>query len=621
MDSNQLFKYVYAKYGLKFEPAVPGSTSIYVLMSPIDSGYFAMLSRFKKSRGEQSTAMLEINCGLFAGTIRDLPGFTDPIRMRDADWVGVMLGDSCNDDAIKKALDYAFKLSMNNKQTNVSQDQFLYIPESKVEEKYQAQPIKPRPNLIKKNKHSEVPDKIKKMLEMYDYSVLPTKGRGKNFYVQGRFMVDYEDHYSKFFAFKYFYPTYHDMTVGQLRSYFTWRTKLRKGEYHRTSTSYAYVYIYELLNNLGVKDPEEGYDKLLDFKHKYVEKFDLSIAPYLDDWLKEYVLFYNLGPKAIKQNFAKEIQADHDYLVLRHPEQFSIDELAEVFAQKTSYWNSSKAICQNKEKFTQILQCVWRELLNAKKYGIAYYSTFVAKTEIKQRKVFFNAVFYPRDVKVQDQEIDAVRKYTYLPNNYSPYWSIHCEEAVERQKTNLNTFLHKLDRVVREKLKLGRPIKPRFIDQAVLKAINQGIVNYQEQEKQAKINEIKIDFSNLDKIRANASATRDNLLTDEEKELEQEEQTPVVKQEPETEDEEESNSENEYGLDKNEMFLLLALLRKKPWQAYIKQHHLMTSILVDSINEKLIDEIGDSVIEFDENDQPRIIEDYQEDLEDMFLKG
>ena len=305
---------------------------------------------------------------------------------------------------------------------------------------------------------------------------------------------------------------------------------------------------------------------------------------------------------------------------MRQPEQFSADELAKVFAEKTSYWNSSKVICKNKEKFIQILQCVWRELLNAKKYGIAYYSTFVAKTKIRQRKVFFNAVFYPRDIKVHDQEIDAVRKYAYLTNNYSPYWTIHYEEAVKRQKTNLNTFLHELDRIVREKLKLGRPIKPRFIDQAVLKAIDQGIIDYQEQEKRAKINQIKIDFSDLDKIRANASATRESLLTDEEKELEQEQQ-PEVSQGTENKSKEKISSENEYGLDKNEMFLLKALLKKKPWQAYIKEHHLMVSILVDRINEKLLDEIGDSVIEFDENDQPQIIADYQDDLEAMFLKG
>ena len=47
----------------------------------------------------------------------------------------------------------------------------------------------------------------------------------------------------------------------------------------------------------------------------------------------------------------------------------------------------------------------------------------------------------------------------------------------------------------------------------------------------------------------------------------------------------------------------------------------MISILADSINEKLFDEIGDNVIEFDEDNQPQIIEDYKEDLEDMFLKG
>ena len=53
----------------------------------------------------------------------------------------------------------------------------------------------------------------------------------------------------------------------------------------------------------------------------------------------------------------------------------------------------------------------------------------------------------------------------------------------------------------------------------------------------------------------------------------------------------------------------------------MQKHHLMVSILADNINEKLFDEIGDSVIEFNEQDQPQIIEDYQEDLKELFLKG
>ena len=87
MDPNQLFKYVYAKYGLKFEPVLPGSTDVYVLMSPIDGSYFAMLSRFKERRID----ILDLKCGDFASMIRDLPGFEDPVRVKDDGWVGAIL--------------------------------------------------------------------------------------------------------------------------------------------------------------------------------------------------------------------------------------------------------------------------------------------------------------------------------------------------------------------------------------------------------------------------------------------------------------------------------------------------------------------------------------------------
>lgn len=610
MDPNQLFKYVYAKYGLKFEPILPGSTDVYVLMSPIDSSYFAMLSRFR----ERKLDILDLKCGDFASMIRDLPGFEEPVRVKDEGWVGAVL-DGRNGSAIKKAFDYAFKLAMNGETVNIAQDQYFYIPPDDTEEEYKAQPIKPRKNNFKKK--TAAPDKIHQMQEMYDYSVLPSVGRYKNFYNQGKFMAKYEDDYSDYVAFKRFYPTYHDMTIEQLRSYFAWRTQLRKGNYQKVSTSYAYVYIYELLNNIGVESAQDGYQKLLNFKKNYVQKFDMSIEPYLNDWLKDYVLFYELGQDLIKKNFSDEIVQDHDYLVLNDPQKFSAEELAEVFANKTSYWNTSKIIKNNPEVFAKVLKCVWQELLQAKKYGIAYYSAFVARPKNIERKAFLGSIFYVRPKKLPVQQVDQLRKYRY----HHGFWQIQKYEEAPKQKVNLNTFLHELDRVVRKRLNLGRPIKPRFIDQAVLKAIDQGITNYQEQEEKAKIDQIKINVADLSKIRDNASITRDSLLTDEEKELEREEQEQEQKQEQAKAEPENDIEENDYGLDKNESFLLLALLKKQPWQEYVKKNHLMASILVDSINEKLVDEIGDSVIEFDENDQPAIIEDYLDDLKEMFLKG
>ena len=62
------------------------------------------------------------------------------------------------------------------------------------------------------------------------------------------------------------------------------------------------------------------------------------------------------------------------------------------------------------------------------------------------------------------------------------------------------------------------------------------------------------------------------------------------------------------------------LLKGENPDPYLKGKHLMTAVVVDNINERLFDEIGDNVIEF-LNDVPTIIEDYQEDIEDMFLKG
>ena len=71
-------------------------------------------------------------------------------------------------------------------------------------------------------------------------------------------------------------------------------------------------------------------------------------------------------------------------------------------------------------------------------------------------------------------------------------------------------------------------------------------------------------------------------------------------------------------LDADQAFLLRALLKGKPWKDYLKKHHLTVSIVADQINEALFDEIGDDVIEFNQDDQPAIIEDYRADLEKMF---
>ncbi|MEO8239536.1 MAG: TerB N-terminal domain-containing protein [Flavobacterium sp.] len=81
--------------------------------------------------------------------------------------------------------------------------------------------------------------------------------RNKSFFEQALYMADYEDDVQIVPFFEYF-PVYRSMNITQLRSYFTFRTLLRKDQYPDVSLSYIFVYIYEILMQVGVKNPHQG---------------------------------------------------------------------------------------------------------------------------------------------------------------------------------------------------------------------------------------------------------------------------------------------------------------------------------------------------------------------------
>ena len=70
-------------------------------------------------------------------------------------------------------------------------------------------------------------------------------------------------------------------------------------------------------------------------------------------------------------------------------------------------------------------------------------------------------------------------------------------------------------------------------------------------------------------------------------------------------------------LDEVQTTVLQLLLEGKNTKELLKAHHLMPSIVTDAINEALFDEIGDNVLEC-EDDTISIIEDYREDITNLF---
>jgi hypothetical protein len=64
------------------------------------------------------------------------------------------------------------------------------------------------------------------------------------FYRQAKFMQDYQDDYPKSVMFNISQPVYADMSIEQLRCYFTWRTKTRNAVIEKTQNAYVFLYAF-----------------------------------------------------------------------------------------------------------------------------------------------------------------------------------------------------------------------------------------------------------------------------------------------------------------------------------------------------------------------------------------
>lgn len=625
MNTDELLSYAIRHFGKNSISEVKDNPNLVAFSSPITKNWFALLNLDPRNKS------LNINCGDFAGTIKDLPGFSASSLIKEAKWVEVSLGLS--NQKIKKALEYAFKIAlMSNKRPNP--EKLIYIPDDPIkngeESVYHEQKLDfknwkrssstPREETNsteeKINLNFEdtrfVPKEIKKMIESYQYSLPGFIRREKNFYLQGKLMASYEDDYEGRQSFLRYYPTYHDLTVGQARTYFTWRTKIRQNIYEKISDSYAYIYLYELLNGIGIKDPEEGLDKLINFNKNYAQRFSPEIGAYLERWIRDYIVFYNIN-KANNTFFVKEQDNDKKYERLLYPDQFSSHEVAENLIELSNYKICNCPLYKKSiEKFEYLLVLIWHKILDLRNDGFDFFTSYVAYKNQMTIQLFSAAVFnHELEPQTTSYEIDQIRKYFY--DKEKDTWYCESYWGLTGQKSIMGNFLHEVDREIRLRFNLGRNLKPRKIEKHYLKAIKDGIEEYRIEEQKLKQPKIEFNLSHLSTIRDDAAGTRDSLLTEEELQAEQEEKEQLEEAIVDTEQE-------DYGLSSEEMSTIILLLKGKDINKYLKEHHLMAAVIIDNINEKLFDEFGDNVIEFI-NDIPTVIEDYQEDLEDMFLKG
>ena len=427
------------------------------------------------------------------------------------------------------------------------------------------------------------------------------QSRESIFIKQGKLLADYEDDYVYDRQVLRYFPTYQSLTDPELRGYFSWRTKLRRGNLQETSLSYAFLYIYELLNQIGVADPMDGYRKLTEFRDAY-GALDDGILPYLNLWLMDYVVYYNLDAGLLADT--PQVRFNRGIAVLDSIQTRDDGEVARAVKQLSPKWlERSKFYREYREDCDTVTVRVLRRMS-------AHYNARCKKTMVEQyfgsfsqyRVILFDAaVFHERQVE-GNRQYKVDENYIYRCRN--GLWSVQKYNCLPHSNGKLDDLLKTIDAVMRECYDYGRPIQYKLETKWIIKIIQEEARNLLAEKKAAEEKKITIDYSRLARIRSDAAVTRDRLMVEEEAEEEAPPaQIPAPAEEPE-----------DTPLTKDEYRLLQSLLYGRDY-SWVRSSGLMLSVLVDGINDKLYDTFSDSVLLGD--DPPELIEDYIADLKEM----
>ena len=212
-------------------------------------------------------------------------------------------------------------------------------------------------------------------------------------------------------------------------------------------------------------------------------------------------------------------------------------------------------------------------------------------------------MYWPRQSQPDaDYELNPIRRFICRGGA----WTVTCHERLFFERKRLNSFLRAADRLLRKYLKTGRYLRERP-EEAWATPMVEAAVRAAEAAARPRI---EFDFSGLERIRQDAAATRDSLLTEDDL------WTPGAAEDasaPGPDDGGADEAPAGVGLSDGERQILLALLRGEAVDERLRAGGLLPSVVADAINEALFDAIGDSALACD-GGAIAVVEDYREDL-------
>lgn len=395
-----------------------------------------------------------------------------------------------------------------------------------------------------------LPDQYRKMREISRWQEDPKGGAGRwlseaeLFYRQGLLMADFEDDCPYNGTFKSYFPTYNAMSDRQLRGYFTWRAQVRRGTVEEMSTSFAFLYLYELICGIGVDDPLDGFNKIKAFWDAY-RAFEPGIDRFARVWLQDYAVFHGLGPKLLRDS--KTVMFDYALIELRRaardlvpapapsgqtptrrktseptlplpPDEVREERLMAAINALSTYNLSSSRLDRSHHRDLRHVACavyvrMARYYDTHRKTGIVA-SLFGEETAMPYT-MFASAVFFaPERHEDCEYRLDPIHIYR-CQNGFWECMRIHSS----RQKSSkLGEMMRACDQRLRLALDPAHPLKEEKVPKYLAKIIDDEIVAWLSWDAAHQPVKIDIDLSQLGHIRSAAVQTREALLIDEERE-------------------------------------------------------------------------------------------------------
>jgi hypothetical protein len=455
------------------------------------------------------------------------------------------------------------------------------------------------------------------------------------FYKQARFMENFEDDYEGNAPFSMYFPSYQMMGYEQLRTYFTWRSLVRRGVVNMTSLSYAFLYLYELINNVGARDCRDGLDKLAAFWNKYRE-YDGKLDPYMSGWVRDYYITNDFSVP-----FEELLQNTGNLKELYRPT--DPQSLFDFYCPYSDY-KIKKSIFYTAETAKTMGACfdfVIRSLNAFLRGGGREFENLVFYGRSNSWTPFQKALYcsFSRQLGNRTVRLSETEAYRYengrwmssrnrIPKENGRFLVGYILKRIEQFFRRKENFKYKLT-ANRKKISVPEIARAVPNPERLFTQIDAAIVGYYRQSQRKTVT---VDAARLEAIRAGARRIQEKLLEGgEEAEMppqpvpEIEMPVPAEPQIPDPPLAASPAEPAEAGPDIWDVFarslsetekaavrLFLRDASSEELLAFSRNSRVMPEVLADGINQKALDAAGDSILEF--TDKIRVFEEYRDDL-------